>query len=269
VDNRRTMDGLCDAEAVIRRIKVCVNGGRLAGEHPALPVTPEQSAAAASGAVVAGAEAVHLHPRDTTGAESLAAADIGAAVAAVRAACPGTPVGVSTGLWITGGDVARRRELVSAWAGLPSAARPDFASVNLSEDGFAGLVAELGPAGIDVEAGVWSTADAESLAAAGVPVLRVLVEIVGAAAFDAIGAADAILQSLDKAGVTAPRLLHGEGDACWPLIAHAGRLGLATRVGLEDTLVNPDGTTATDNADLVRRALALRGEIDRGAVAGP
>ena len=99
------------------------------------------------------------------------------------------------------------------------------------------------------------------LAATGVPVLRVLVEIVGAAVFDAIGAADAILEELDKAGVAGPRLLHGEGDACWPLIAHAGRLGLATRVGLEDTLVNPDGTTAIDNADLIRRALEMRAQV--------
>ena len=252
------MDALCDAGAVIRRIKVCLNGGRLPGEHPALPVTPEQLAAAASGAVVAGAEAVHLHPRDDSGAETLAAAPVGAAVAAVRLACPGTPVGVSTGLWIAGGDVARRRELVGQWGELPSDAKPDFASVNVGEEGFAELIAELGPAGIDVEAGVWSPADVEVLAAAAVPVLRLLVEVVGAAAFDAIGAADAILQGLDRAGVAGPRLLHGEGDACWPLISHAARLGLATRVGLEDTLVNADGTPAVDNADLVRRALEVR-----------
>jgi uncharacterized protein (DUF849 family) len=121
-------------------------------------------------------------------------------------------------------------------------------------------VAALGPAGIDVEAGVWSLADVAKLAESGVAVLRVLVEIVGAAVFDAIGAADAILGELDEARVNGPRLLHGEGDACWPLIAHSGRLGLATRVGLEDTLVNPDGSPAIDNADLIRRALALRAQ---------
>ena len=254
------MDALWHIGAMIRRIKVCLNGGRLAGEHPALPVTPEQLAAAASAAVVAGAEAVHLHPRDDDGVESLDARHIGAAVAAVRAVCPGTPVGVSTGLWIAAGDVARRRELVGGWGELPSDAKPDFASVNASEDGFAELVAELGPAGIDVEAGVWSLGDVGVLAAAREPVLRVLVEIVGAAVFDAIGAADAILAELDKAGVAGPRLLHGDGDACWPLIAHAGRLGLATRAGLEDTLVNPDGTPAIDNADLIRRALEIRAQ---------
>ncbi|MDT5030081.1 MAG: hypothetical protein QOC94_252 [Actinoplanes sp.] len=245
---------------MIRRIKACLNGGRLDGEHPAVPVTAEQLAAAAQAAVVAGAEAVHMHPRGPDGVETLGASDIGAAVAAVRAACPGTPVGVSTGLWITGGDVARRLQLVTSWAELPAAAKPDFASVNVGEQGFADLVAALGPAGIDVEAGVWSLADVAKLAESGVAVLRVLVEIVGAAVFDAIGAADAILGELDEARVNGPRLLHGEGDACWPLIAHSGRLGLATRVGLEDTLVNPDGSPAIDNADLIRRALALRAQ---------
>src|SRR5262245_39646856 len=67
------------------------------------------------------------------------AADLAAAVTAVREACPGTPVGVSTGLWITGGDPSARQSAVAAWADLPAAARPDFASVNLSEPGWAKL----------------------------------------------------------------------------------------------------------------------------------
>ncbi len=50
--------------------------------------------------MAAGAEAIHLHPRRTDGGESLLAADVGAAVAAVRQAFPDTPVGVSTALWI-------------------------------------------------------------------------------------------------------------------------------------------------------------------------
>jgi uncharacterized protein (DUF849 family) len=33
--------------------------------------------------------------------------------------------------------------------------------------------------------------------------------------------------------------------------------GPATRIGLEDVLVHPDGTTAQDTADLVRSAIAL------------
>jgi uncharacterized protein (DUF849 family) len=237
---------------MIRRIKACLNGGRTRGEHPAVPVTPAELAVAAAQAVAAGAEAVHVHPRAADGAESLDPADIGAAVAAVRASCPGTPVGVSTGLWITGGDVARRHATVARWADLGADERPSFASVNVGEDGFAELVALLRAAGVGVEAGVWSPRDAERLV--GVPVDRILIEILDTPAADAVAAVDAILDRLE---VTGPRLLHGEQDACWPLIAHAGRLGLPTRIGLEDTLVTDDGRPATGNADLVRRALRV------------
>ncbi len=241
----------------IDRLKACLNGGHSREAHPAVPLTPAELAASAAAAVAAGAEAVHLHPRAGAGRESLAAADIGAAVAAVRQACPGTPIGVSTGLWITGGDPAARQSAVTGWAALPAAARPDFASVNLSEPGWAGLCEVLAAAGIAAEAGIWSAADADLLASAGQAIgwLRILVEIIGAPAAIAVAAADAVLHRLDQLHVSAPRLLHGEGPACWPLIAHAGRLRLPTRVGLEDTTVGPDGCTVSDNAELTRLAL--------------
>jgi len=237
---------------VIRRLKVCLNGGRRPGEHPAVPVTPAQLAAAAADAVAAGAEAVHLHPRDARGAETL---DVGAAVAAVRERCPGTPVGVSTGLWITGGDARLRLDRIRAWADLPPEQRPSMASVNVGEEQFARTAAAVRAAGVAVEAGVWSPDDAGVLA--GVPVDRILIEVLGTPAADAVPAADRILARLDRLGAVGPRLLHGEEEACWPLVRHAERLGLPTRIGLEDTLVDETGAPAKDNADLVRRALAV------------
>jgi uncharacterized protein (DUF849 family) len=240
---------------MIRRLTACLNGGRTRDRHPAVPETPSQLAVAARAAVDAGAEAVHVHPRDAGGRESLVAADVGAAVRAIRAACPGVPVGVTTGLWITGGEVRQRFTEVGWWASLSPSDRPDFASVNVSEEGYAALVALLASAGIGAEAGVWSVEDAAR--AGSVPPSRVLVEIMNTPAVRAVAAADAILARLDAAGVRAPRLLHGEEEACWPLVAHAGRLGLPTRIGLEDTLVAPDGFPAADNAALVRAALTL------------
>jgi uncharacterized protein (DUF849 family) len=76
-------------------------------------------ATAAAAAVAAGAEAVHLHPRGSDGVESLHHEDVGAAVHAVRLACPATPIGVSTGLWITDHDHVARRALVARWTSLP------------------------------------------------------------------------------------------------------------------------------------------------------
>jgi uncharacterized protein (DUF849 family) len=128
--------------------------------------------------------------------------------------------------------------------------------VNLSEPGPAALAAVLEEAGVAVEAGVWSTVDVDLLAECGMRPSRVLVEVIDAPAVVAGRIADGILARLDRHGIAAPRLLHGEGQACWPSIAHAGRLGLPTRIGLEDTLVGPDGRPAGDNAALVRAALA-------------
>jgi len=54
-----------------------------------------------------------------------------------------------------------------------------------------------------------------------------------------------------------PVLLHGEGTSAWPALLLAGRLGLSTRIGLEDVLVLPDGAPAEDNAALVRAAHEL------------
>ncbi|WP_238439056.1 3-keto-5-aminohexanoate cleavage protein [Frankia nepalensis] len=246
-------------------MKACLNGSRGRADHPAVPVTPAELAAAAAGSVAAGAEAVHLHPRDHSGAESLAAAHIGPAVRAVRERCPGIPVGVSTGLWITGGDPGARQAAVDSWARLPPAERPDFASVNVSEPGFAAVVESLLAAGIAVEAGVWSVADAEALAASGLAghCARLLVEIINAPATDAENAATAVLTRLDDLRVPGPRLLHGEGPATWPLVALAGRLGLPTRIGLEDTLTDPAGRPAADNAALIHAARALWSQPDQ------
>ncbi|MEV6492127.1 3-keto-5-aminohexanoate cleavage protein, partial [Actinoplanes sp. NPDC051633] len=198
---------------MIRRLKACLNGGR--GE-PFVPKTPAELFDEATAAVAAGAEAVHIHPRGADGRESLAAADVGAAVAAVRAA--GVPVGVSTGLWIAHGDHRARHAAIAAWAELP-----DFASVNVGEPGYEELVALLTERGVGVEAGVWRPEEATRTG----PVDRVLVEIIGAPADRAVARADAILERL---GGGTPILLHGEDDACWPLVAHAARLGLPTRI---------------------------------------
>src|SRR5215467_12925992 len=240
-------------EQRIERMKVCLNGGRGRADHPAVPLTPAELAASAVAAVAAGATAVHLHPRRADGGESLLPSDVAAAVTAVRQACAATPVGVSTGLWITGGDPAARRSAVATWTGLPATARPDFASVNLSEPGWADLCGQR------QQAGIWSLAETDQLAAAGQAIdwLRILVEITDASAGKAAVAADEILQRLDELATTAPRLLHGEGPTSWPLIAHAGMLGLPTRIGLEDTTVGPDGSTVDGNAELVRLALQI------------
>jgi uncharacterized protein (DUF849 family) len=248
--------------AQIERIKACLNGKRAPAAHPAVPVTPAQLAQAAAESVEAGAEAVHLHPRGADGRESLSAADVGAAVAAVRSACPGTGIGVTTGLWAAGdavGAATTRQRQIEAWAGLDPRQRPDFASLNLSEEGWQELAATLAAGGVGIEAGIWSVADADRIAAYQPPGgwLRIMVEISGVGAAEAGPVADEILARLALTAPGARPLLHGEEDSAWPLVEHAGRLGLPTRIGLEDVTRGPSGQPVSGNAELVRLGLDI------------
>ena len=64
-------------------VKACINGARTPDQHPDLPVTPEQLAAAALAAHGAGAKAVHMHPKTADGVDSLLPEHVDAAVSAV------------------------------------------------------------------------------------------------------------------------------------------------------------------------------------------
>lgn len=52
-------------------VKACLNGGRMRGEHPAVPQTAAELAADALSVRGASAFAVHVHPRDAAGAQTL------------------------------------------------------------------------------------------------------------------------------------------------------------------------------------------------------
>jgi uncharacterized protein (DUF849 family) len=229
-------------------VMACLNGGRTRAEHPAVPQTPAELAADAVAVQRAGAFAVHLHPRDPSGAETMDARACDAAVAAIRAAAPGLPVGLSTAATIDP-DPFARAAAVRAWQ-----QRPDFVSVNLSELGWAGIVRAAFHAGIGTEAGLAAPAEAEALA--GSPfvhqVVRVLVEVDG-------GVEDA--RSIAKFvpdGVA--QLWHGYGERTWEVLQAAAAAGIDVRVGLEDTTVLPDGRVAANNAELVAAAVALTRE---------
>ncbi|GAB3173168.1 uncharacterized protein (DUF849 family) [Micromonospora palomenae] len=230
-------------------LKACLNGGRGRDEHPGVPVTPAELAADAARCANLGVAAVHVHPRDASSVESMAPAVIADAVAAVRAARPGLPVGVSTGAWIEP-DPAARVAAVRAWTVLP-----DFASVNAHEEGAEAVAAALHERGVLVEAGLWTPQAVRAHQGWRVPVGRILVECTPDDPARALADADAMLALLAPAGP--PVLLHGEGTAAWPVLAEAVRRGLDTRIGLEDTLGLPDGAPAPDNAALVAAARAL------------
>ncbi|TRW82102.1 hypothetical protein FK535_14570 [Mycolicibacterium sp. 018/SC-01/001] len=231
-------------------VKACINGARTPDEHPALPVTPDQLAAEAVAAHAAGARAVHLHPKDSRGADSLLADDVAAAVDAVRAAAPGLPLGVTTGLWALP-EPQQRHRAVESWSVLP-----DFASVNWHEPGSPQLAELLLSRGVGVEAGIFHVEAARAWASSELAAhcMRVMVEL-GADAD--IAAADEVLAVVGSADSPAPVLLHGLDESCWTLLRHAGARGLQARIGMEDTLRLPDGSVADGNAALVSAAVDL------------
>jgi uncharacterized protein (DUF849 family) len=151
-------------------LQACLNGSRQRGEHAALPLTPAEIAADAA---VAGVDAVHVHPKDGDGTDTVAAERVAAVVSAVRAGVPGLPVGVTTGAW-TLPDPDERVAAVRSWTVLP-----DFASVNWHEDGAEQVAAALLDCGVGVEAGLWhaDAVDAWSVSPLRDRCLRVLLEL--------------------------------------------------------------------------------------------
>ena len=234
-------------------VQACLNGARPAGFHPRLPLAAEALARGAASCVAAGAAELHVHPRATDGGESLAPAVIDAGVLALRHACPGTLIGVSTGAWIER-DEARTRVAIAGWTELP-----DYASVNLAENDAPAVMEFLRQRGIGVEAGLASVADAERLARlrGGGAVFRSLVEIAAQDAAVARAVAEDITTVLGRAGLRRPILLHGCDATVWPLLRLAAARRWSTRIGLEDGQHLEDGTTAPDNAALVSAAVAI------------
>ncbi|WP_037890193.1 3-keto-5-aminohexanoate cleavage protein [Streptomyces viridochromogenes] len=241
-------------------IQVCLNGPRGGADGAMVPLTPEAMAESAAAAVRAGATDVHVHPKTPCGQDSLSPRVLAPVLDAIRARVP-VPVGVTTGAWAEP-DAAARVERIRSWTLLP-----DHASVNWHEDGAEDVAAALIERGVGVEAGIWSGTDGAARFAAsplGPKVLRVLAEVTDTSAETAEETARALLADLGPA-FGRPVLLHGQDGGAWPVLRLAGRLGLATRIGLEDTLVLPDGRRAASNAQLVGQALNQYGWAQRSS----
>ncbi|MFJ3902735.1 3-keto-5-aminohexanoate cleavage protein [Streptomyces sp. NPDC090025] len=235
-------------------LQVCLNGSRGPGDSAAVPMVPEAMAAAAAAAVAAGADEVHVHPKTPCGSDTLSPRVLADTLTAIRAAVA-VPVGVTTGAWAEP-DPVRRLARVRSWTVLP-----DHACVNWHEPGADALAAALLDRGVAVAAGIGSGTDgpARFLRSSLAPrVLRILAEVTDPSPATAEATARTLLAVLNRSPHARPVLLHGTDAAAWPVLRLARRLGLAGRIGLEDTLFLPDGRPAADNAQLVTAALAER-----------
>ncbi|WP_031162243.1 3-keto-5-aminohexanoate cleavage protein [Streptomyces durhamensis] len=244
-------------------VQVCLNGSRCAADGVSVPLSPQDLARSAADAVTAGATSVHVHPKTPCGHDSLSPRVLAPALEAIRARVS-VPVGVTTGAWAEP-DPAARFARVRSWTVLP-----DFASVNWHEPGAEAVAEQLFGMGVGVEAGIWSGTDGAARFTAsplGPRVLRVLAEVTDPDPATAEASARALLAGLGEA-FGRPVLLHGEEGGTWPVLRLAGRLGLATRIGLEDTLFLPGGRRAASNAELVTEGLARYGPVQRSSQGG-
>lgn len=236
-----------------RALVACLNGSRSPTEHPGVPCSPVQIAADAAACRAAGATAVHVHVRDGRGLEVLTAEHVDEVLDVVRSACPGLPIGLTTGAWILP-DPAERIAAVASWR-----SRPDYASVNWHEPGAELVAAALLERGVGVEAGLWN--DRSVARWARWPQrgqsTRVLLELPGG--LDVAEVYECAITMLRSVVEHAPGVqvqLHGGDDTAWPALECAAALGVEARIGLEDVVAGPDGAPAASNAELVAAAVA-------------
>ncbi|MCU1474872.1 3-keto-5-aminohexanoate cleavage protein [Amnibacterium sp.] len=245
-------------------LQVTPNGSWGKDVHRNLPVSLDEVLEDLEGCFRAGARGVHLHPRDHAGAETLLPAVVNETSRRVREVAStvgiAVEIGLTTGEWIEP-QLTSRTAMIREWEGV------DCATVNLSEHGFEEVISAMLDNRIGIDVGLWAPAELARLVQSGLlpSVQRISIELDPGEPYFLQGPATDVAQEvndgLDAAGSSCPRLTHGMGDWTWPLVEDAFRRGHDTRVGFEDSLLMPDGTTADSNAQLVRAALALQQRI--------
>jgi 3-keto-5-aminohexanoate cleavage enzyme len=237
-------------------------------DHPDLPTTPQEIAAAAAGAGQAGAAVVHVHVRDEQGRPTAELATAKRTVGLIGDACDAL-VQLSTGVGLQV-PYEQRARLVEL--------RPRMASLNVCSMSFADgefrnppdhvrrLAYRMGELGVKPELEIYDAGHVDvalALAREGLLAEPLQFSIV-------MGVRGGI-------GATPRNLVHLAGmlpaDAIWqivaigrmhlPLLTLAVALGANARTGLEDTLMLERGVRAPDNATLVRRAAEVAGIYGR------
>ncbi|MCK7615634.1 3-keto-5-aminohexanoate cleavage protein [Roseibium sediminicola] len=253
------------------QIMVAPNGARRTkADHAALPVTVEETVAAAKACFEAGAGALHAHVRDADGAHVLDAGLYRQLLAQMKAAVPDMLVQITTEA-VGRYSPEEQRDLVRG-------VRPDAVSIAVREmipdDNMSAAQAfygELRDQGCAVQHILYSVEDVDrffDLDEAGVIPARShqLLFVLGRYAADQQSAPEDLepfLETLAKR--------RGSQALDWAVCAFghreteclvaAIRQGGKARIGFENSLWNSDGKVALDNADRVRDlAAALKAE---------
>ena len=199
---------------------------------------------------------MHVHPRDSDGHQSLEDGPTRAALEAIRARVPDILIGISTA-WPILPDADERRAAIASWSYLP-----DYVSVNLQENDAADVIRQVLERGIDVEAGLWSVADAQRFIQLGEwsACKRILIEINEQGIEAGRRAVRDILALLEENAVDLPILLHGYDATVWPIYEDSLKHGFDARIGLEDGCLLPSGDVCDCNHALIQQAVRIANE---------
>ena len=247
---------------------------RTPADHPALPVTPEDIGATAAACRDAGAAMLHLHVRDFDGRHTLDPLAYRDAIAAVR-----DRVGDGMVVQITTEAAGRYRPAEQIAA--VRAIRPEAVSVAWREiapdDGHEraaitflrwcrgrGIAVQIILYTPDDVAG-WREVEGQHPALADVARLYVLGRHGGKPGQPE----DIFAFRQADAGSAAPWMVCAFGPRETACAVVAMALGGDARVGFENNLTLPDGTTAPDNAALVAAAARAGAAIGRPPASGP
>jgi len=253
-------------------IAVAPNGARKTHvDHPALPITPDELAACARQCVDAGAAMLHLHVRRPDGTHSLEPDDYRPAIAAVRQA-----VGDALVIQVTTeavGIYTPAQQMASVRALQPeaiSAALRELVPDAAHEAEAARFFAELAGARTAIQYILYSADDVvryRDLRARGILpdaphwVLFVLGRYSAGQRSDPSDLLPLLQAWSDGGEITAnvPWAMCAFGPREAECALTAALLGGHARLGFENNMLLPDGSTAPDNAALVTN---LRGHLD-------
>ena len=252
-------------------IAVAPNGGRKTkADHPALPITPTELAATAAECLEAGAAMIHVHVRKPDGSHLLDAEAYRAATGAIREAVGDRLVVQITsealGLYKPAEQMRVVRET-----------RPEAVSLALreycgeagDEKAFADFLAWLAREKVMPQIILYDAEDAAWLKGfrrlgglpwENVPVLYVLGRYTKTQQSEPADLLPFLSPDAPHFGPWAVCAFGRDEAAC---TATAALLGGHVRVGFENNLLLPDGSTAASNADLVKAVTGIIGAAGR------
>ncbi len=242
-------------------IMLAPNGGRrMPSDHPAIPVTMDQTIACAVAGRDAGADAIHVHLRDGDGGHLLDSGAYRALIDGIADAAPDISVQITTEA-IGCYDASQQMQIVRE-------ARPDFASCALREladaPGATAFYHDMHAAGIGIQHILYDPAEVAhltSLVRSGAIPARGLSVIFVVGSYPDGGGAhpDKLADFVSAIRPLAPQWMAcGFGANETRVLGAAMAMGGHARVGFENSLQMADGRIARDNSDRVTEIAILR-----------